>query len=121
MVADNTDMQVSSIGATSSRVSSGSGTPGAIANLQKQIKALTTELKDLAASDMDAKAKETQRQLLQSQIEMLQAQIAVLQQQRQQADTQKTGKDARQDSAAEAPAEARRRTSGLGQVIDTYA
>lgn len=52
-------MTVSSISATSSSASSASGTSDAIAKLQKQIQALTTELKNLASSDMDAKAKET--------------------------------------------------------------
>lgn len=117
-------MNVSSISATSSTASSGSGTSDAIAKLQKQIQAVTTELKNLAASDMDAKAKETQSELLQNEIQMLQAQIAALQQQRQQADALKIQKNSKPDAvetATPAATAAKKRTPGLGELIDTYA
>jgi predicted transcriptional regulator len=116
-------MNVSSISATSSTASSGSGTSDAIAKLQKQIQAVTTELKNLAARDMDAKAKETQSQLLQNEIQMLQAQIAALQQQRQQADALKIQNNSKPDAAdaAQTPTAAKKRTPGLGELLDTYA
>lgn len=124
MAADKVGMNVSSISATSSTASSGSGTSDAIAKLQKQIQAVTTELKNLAASDMDAKAKETQSQLLQNEIQMLQAQIAALQQQRQQADALKIQKNSKPDAAeaaAQAPTTSKKGIPGLGELIDTYA